>query len=48
MWSPPASQSIYGVDWIYSAYNHNHPTLTERLEALDGELRKEPEGKKDL
>ncbi|KAL8290522.1 hypothetical protein RQP46_002780 [Phenoliferia psychrophenolica] len=32
--------SIYGVDWVYSAYNHNHPTLIERIDALDGELDK--------
>ncbi|KAK4705483.1 STE24 endopeptidase, partial [Phenoliferia sp. Uapishka_3] len=38
--------SIYGVDWIYSAYNHNHPTLCERLEALDGELEKSSSGSK--
>ncbi|KAM0746177.1 hypothetical protein T439DRAFT_329920 [Meredithblackwellia eburnea MCA 4105] len=41
--------AIYGVDWVYSAYNHNHPTLIERLEALDGK-KQEPtrEAKKDL
>jgi STE24 endopeptidase len=22
------------VDWLYSAYHHSHPTLTERLKAL--------------
>ncbi|GAA5961908.1 hypothetical protein JCM3765_006432 [Sporobolomyces pararoseus] len=27
--------AVYAVDPIYSAYNHNHPTLVERLEALD-------------
>ncbi|GAA5836035.1 hypothetical protein JCM3766R1_005137 [Sporobolomyces carnicolor] len=27
--------AVYQVDKIYSAYNHNHPTLVERLEALD-------------
>lgn len=42
---------MYGVDWIYSAYNNNHPTLIERLEALDKQLEKEEEvkeGKKEL
>ena len=33
-------QAVYGVDWIYSAYNNNHPTLIERLEALDKQLEK--------
>lgn len=28
-------KAVYQVDKIYSAYNHNHPTLVERLEALD-------------
>ncbi|GAA5969436.1 hypothetical protein JCM21900_006499 [Sporobolomyces salmonicolor] len=37
--------AIYGVDHIYSAYNHNHPTLVERLEALDAELDKKSEKK---
>jgi len=23
------------ADWLYSAYNHSHPILTERLRALD-------------
>ncbi|GAA6061913.1 hypothetical protein JCM10212_000538 [Sporobolomyces blumeae] len=27
--------AVYAVDPVYSAYNHNHPTLVERLEALD-------------
>lgn len=31
-------QAVYGVDHVYSAYNHNHPTLVERLEALDAQL----------
>ncbi|GAA5890889.1 hypothetical protein JCM6882_008846 [Rhodosporidiobolus microsporus] len=30
--------SIYGVDPIYSARHHSHPTLVERLEALDAKL----------
>jgi STE24 endopeptidase len=28
--------STVWVDWLYSAYHHSHPTLTERLRALDG------------
>lgn len=44
--------AIYGVDPVYSAYNHNHPTLVERLDALDkgldGEEGKPKEGKKEL
>ncbi|GAA6010343.1 hypothetical protein JCM10207_005183 [Rhodosporidiobolus poonsookiae] len=44
--------AVYGVDPIYSAYNHNHPTLLERLEALDKGIAKlgggaEREGKKE-
>lgn len=27
--------STVWVDWMYSAYHHSHPTLTERLKALD-------------
>ncbi|EGN97642.1 hypothetical protein SERLA73DRAFT_169922 [Serpula lacrymans var. lacrymans S7.3] len=27
--------STVWVDWLYSAYHHSHPTLTERLKALD-------------
>ncbi|GAA5922160.1 zinc metalloprotease [Sporobolomyces koalae] len=27
--------AVYQVDPVYSAWNHNHPTLLERLEALD-------------
>ncbi|EKM51082.1 uncharacterized protein PHACADRAFT_32121 [Phanerochaete carnosa HHB-10118-sp] len=27
--------STVWVDWLYSAYHHSHPTLTERLRALD-------------
>src|SRR5713101_3521404 len=26
--------STVWVDWLYSAYHHSHPTLTERLKAL--------------
>ncbi|KAI5476846.1 hypothetical protein MNV49_007142 [Pseudohyphozyma bogoriensis] len=46
--------AIYGVDWIYSSWNNNHPTLIERLEALDehlgedGKEEKKVEAKKDL
>ncbi|TBU22859.1 peptidase family M48-domain-containing protein [Dichomitus squalens] len=28
--------STVWVDWLYSAYHHSHPTLTERLRALEG------------
>ena len=27
--------STVWVDWMYSAYHHSHPTLTERLKALN-------------
>ncbi|ELU39083.1 metalloendopeptidase [Rhizoctonia solani AG-1 IA] len=27
--------STVWVDWMYSAYHHSHPTLTERLRAMD-------------
>lgn len=27
--------STVWVDWLYSAYHHSHPTLTERLRALE-------------
>ncbi|KAF8321210.1 hypothetical protein DL93DRAFT_2051713 [Clavulina sp. PMI_390] len=27
--------STVWVDWLYSAYHHSHPTLTERLKAMD-------------
>ena len=27
--------STVWVDWMYSAYHHSHPTLTERLKALE-------------
>lgn len=33
--------AVYGVDHVYSAYNHNHPTLVERLEALDAQLARD-------
>ena len=26
--------STVWVDWLYSAYHHSHPTMTERLKAL--------------
>jgi STE24 endopeptidase len=39
------SQSLYGVDPLYSAYHHSHPTLVERLEALDAGIEKK-KGKK--
>ncbi|GAA5853427.1 hypothetical protein JCM8547_002452 [Rhodosporidiobolus lusitaniae] len=35
--------ALYGVDWIYSSRHHSHPTLVERLEALDKGI----EGKKE-
>jgi STE24 endopeptidase len=28
--------STVWVDWLYSAYHHSHPTLTERLRAIEG------------
>ncbi|TNY21705.1 putative CAAX prenyl protease [Rhodotorula diobovata] len=37
--------AVYGVDHVYSALNHNHPTLVERLEALDAQLDKAGEKK---
>lgn len=27
--------STVWVDWLYSAYHHSHPTLTERLKGLE-------------
>lgn len=36
--------STVWVDWLYSAYHHSHPTLTERLKALEG--FQEAKGKK--
>ncbi|BGP53051.1 hypothetical protein JCM8202_004135 [Rhodotorula sphaerocarpa] len=33
--------AVYAVDHVYSAYNHNHPTLVERLDALDSQLARE-------
>jgi STE24 endopeptidase len=36
--------STVWVDWLYSAYHHSHPTLTERLKAL-GERGSEGLGK---
>ncbi|GAA5831365.1 hypothetical protein JCM11251_003999 [Rhodosporidiobolus azoricus] len=35
--------SIYGVDPVYSARHHSHPTLVERLEALDAKLEAKKE-----
>ena len=32
--------STVWVDWMYSAYHHSHPTLTERLKALEGYKKK--------
>lgn len=39
--------STVWVDWLYSAYHHSHPTLTERLKAL-GEYGSEGLGKAEL
>ncbi|KAH9974408.1 peptidase family M48-domain-containing protein [Lactifluus volemus] len=39
--------STVWVDWLYSAYHHSHPTLTERLKAL-GEYGSEGLGKTDV
>ena len=38
--------STVWVDWLYSAYHHSHPTLTERLKAL-GEYGSEGLGKNE-
>ena len=38
--------STVWVDWLYSAYHHSHPTLTERLKAL-GEYGGEGLGKSE-
>ncbi|KAI0078019.1 hypothetical protein K474DRAFT_1661060 [Panus rudis PR-1116 ss-1] len=38
--------STVWVDWMYSAYHHSHPTLTERLKAL--EIYKGAATKKEL
>ncbi|KAA1475322.1 hypothetical protein DENSPDRAFT_932277 [Dentipellis sp. KUC8613] len=43
--------STVWVDWLYSAYHHSHPTLTERLKALEGyqgETLSVSEAKKEL
>jgi len=43
--------STVWVDWLYSAYHHSHPTLTERLKAMDEYRAKAKLGhvsKKDL
>jgi STE24 endopeptidase len=43
--------STVWVDWLYSAYHHSHPTLTERLKALEPfvpkDAKKEDETKKE-
>ncbi|KAI9438345.1 peptidase family M48-domain-containing protein [Lactarius indigo] len=42
--------STVWVDWLYSAYHHSHPTLTERLKALGeygGEGLERSESKKE-
>ncbi|KAF8346330.1 peptidase family M48-domain-containing protein [Amanita rubescens] len=38
--------STVWVDWLYSAYHHSHPTLTERLKAIEM-FQVEREKKKD-
>ncbi|GJJ14172.1 hypothetical protein Clacol_008433 [Clathrus columnatus] len=41
--------STVWVDWLYSAVHHSHPTLTERLKALDEfKLKKSKAIKKEL
>ncbi|KAI0739345.1 peptidase family M48-domain-containing protein [Daedaleopsis nitida] len=45
--------STVWVDWLYSAYHHSHPTLTERLRALEGykaaaAVARSAAGKKEL
>jgi len=41
--------STVWVDWLYSAYHHSHPTLTERLKALESfKLTAAVEAKKEL
>ncbi|OBZ72864.1 CAAX prenyl protease 1 [Grifola frondosa] len=41
--------STVWVDWMYSAYHHSHPTLTERLKALEGfKIRADSTAKKEL
>ncbi|KAI0043051.1 hypothetical protein FA95DRAFT_1499212 [Auriscalpium vulgare] len=43
--------STVWVDWLYSAYHHSHPTLTERLKALEAKGEVEGasrEAKKEL
>ncbi|GAA5971152.1 hypothetical protein JCM11641_004164 [Rhodosporidiobolus odoratus] len=30
--------AVYGIDPVYSAYNNSHPTLLERLQALDAKI----------
>ncbi|EPQ53086.1 hypothetical protein GLOTRDRAFT_140021 [Gloeophyllum trabeum ATCC 11539] len=34
--------STVWVDWLYSAYHHSHPTLTERLKAIEGIQKRAP------
>ncbi|KAF9244470.1 peptidase family M48-domain-containing protein [Melanogaster broomeanus] len=41
--------STVWVDWLYSAYHHSHPTLTERLKALEGfQAKRKGNVKKEL
>ncbi|KIJ62466.1 hypothetical protein HYDPIDRAFT_30427 [Hydnomerulius pinastri MD-312] len=41
--------STVWVDWLYSAYHHSHPTLTERLKALETfQAKRDGNGKKEL
>ena len=39
--------STVWVDWLYSAYHHSHPTLTERLRALEAYSGKGKERKSE-
>jgi STE24 endopeptidase len=39
--------STVWVDWLYSAYHHSHPTLTERLKAIGEYSGEGSESKKD-
>jgi len=41
--------STLWVDWLYSAYHHSHPTLTERLKALQAfQSKRDSAAKKEL
>ncbi|KAF8552694.1 hypothetical protein OG21DRAFT_1498247 [Imleria badia] len=41
--------STVWVDWLYSAYHHSHPTLMERLKALESfKAKRTGEAKKEL